>query len=388
MTPGARIAAAVDCLDRILAGAAAEKVLTGWARASRFAGSGDRAMVRDHVFEALRCRRSFAALGGAETGRGLMIGRLRAAGQDPAALFTGVGHAPAQLSATEAAFRPAALSPAVAADLPDWLWALFRRDLGAEAPAVAEALRARAPVFLRVNLARIGRAEARARLAAEGIFCAEHPEVATALVVEEGARRIEGSSAYREGLVELQDASSQAAVLRLELRDGMRVLDYCAGGGGKALAMGALARLDLVAHDADPRRMRDLPARAARAGLAVRQVTGEALAREAPMDLVLVDAPCSGSGTWRRTPDAKWRLGPEDLTRLTGLQAGILAQAAGFVGAGGVLAYATCSVLADENRAQARRFVEAHPRWRQVDEMQRLPGPEGDGFYLAQFWAD
>jgi 16S rRNA (cytosine967-C5)-methyltransferase len=285
----------------------------------------------------------------------------------------------------ELGWRPGPLAPAEAADLPDWLWEQFGQDLGAEAPGVAEALQARAPVFLRVNLARASRAEALARLASEGILCAASASVATALVVQEGARRIEASAAYRDGVVELQDASSQAAVLRLGLRDGMRVLDFCAGGGGKSLAMGALARLELVAHDVDQGRMRDLPLRAARAGLAVRRVTGAALTREAPADLVLVDAPCSGSGTWRRTPDAKWRLRPADLARLVALQAEILTQAARFVAPGGTLAYATCSVLAAENRQQATRFVASHPQWRLIDDWQALPGPEGDGFYLAQF---
>ena len=382
MIPAARIAAAIEILDRILAGTAAEPALSGWARGNRYAGSGDRAAIRDHVFDALRCRRSFAARGGAETGRGLMLGALRAAGADPAEIFTGARFAPAPLGPGDGPGRgPDQMTEAERVDCPGWLWPILQADLGAEAGAVMAAQQARAPVFLRCALSRGSREAAMAQLAEDGIETAPHPQVASALVVTAGARRLRQAAAYAAGLVELQDAAPQAAMAALPLSDGDRVLDYCAGGGGKILALGDRARIAAHAHDADAGRMSDLPARAARAGLDVTchapgQVTGE-------FDLVLCDVPCSGSGTWRRTPDAKWRLTGAELDRLMALQAAILDRAADLVAPGGTLAYATCSVLKRENAAQVAAFTERRPGWRETGARQWWPGPLGDGFYLA-----
>lgn len=383
MTPAARIAAAIAVLDAIGRGEPAEKALTGWARRSRFAGSGDRAALRDHVFDALRCRRSLAALGGAATGRGLMLGAARRDGTDPDTLFTGAGHAPPPLSAAERGAGYAPVDAAERLDIPDWLWPRFCDDLGAEAQAVAAALQARAPVHLRVNLRKADRAAALARLQAEGIACRPHPVADTALEVSDGGRRIRQGAAFADGVVELQDAASQAITATLPLRDGLRVLDYCAGGGGKALAMAARARLSLWAHDVAPARMRDLPARAARAGAQVSCADADAVARAAPFDLVLCDVPCSGSGAWRRAPEAKWRLTPARLAGLLDIQATILGAAAGLVAEGGVLAYATCSLFADENAGQIARFLATHPGWALREHRRWTPLGGTDGFYLA-----
>ena len=376
MTPGARAAAAIAVLDRVLAGEAAEKALTNWGRASRFAGSGDRAAVRDLVYDALRQRRSAAALGGSDTGRGLVLGLLRAAGQE--GLFSGEGHAPAPPVATEAGWVP---QGAEALDLPDWLLPEMERSLAERLPPVAAAMRARAPVFLRVNLARGDVAAALAALATEGIEARPHALADTALEVVAGARKVQASRAYLEGLVELQDASSQAVAAALPLADGMRVLDHCAGGGGKTLAMAARAKLRLWAHDAAPRRMADLPDRARRAGVKV--TLAERPEATAPYDLVLVDAPCSGSGSWRRDPEGKWRLTPERLAELQGVQAGILDRVAPMVARGGWLGYATCSLLEVENGDQTAGFLARHPGWRLESERRFTPLDGGDGFYLA-----
>lgn len=383
MTPGARVAAAIEVLDDWLAGAPAEKLLTTWARTHRFAGSGDRAAIRDHVFEAIRCRRSFAALGGAETGRGLMIGALRAAGRDPDVVFTGAGYAPAPLAAGEGAGAVLAELPeAVRLDCPDWLAPELRASLGADFAPVMAVLRHRAPVFLRVNKALAGVAEARAALAAEGIETRPQALAETALEVTEGARKVQGARAYRDGLVELQDAASQAVVDALGVGPGERVLDYCAGGGGKTLALAA-AGAEVAAHDADPGRMRDLPARAARAGVTARILTPEAVAGAAPFDLVFADAPCSGSGAWRRAPEGKWRLTRDRLDALLEVQARILDETARLVAPGGRLAYATCSLLDAENGAQIRAFLDRHKGWRCDLERRFTPLDGGDGFYVA-----
>lgn len=376
MTPGARLSAAIEVLDRVLAGESAEKALTNWGRASRFAGSGDRAAVRDIVYDVLRRRASSAALGGGLTGRGLVLGLCRATGQE--ALFSGEGHAPRPSAPEEAGRTP---SEEEGLDLPGWLVPELRESLGADFVAVAQALRSRAPVFLRANLLKTDAAGAIASLAEEGIIARPHPLAKTALEVSENARKIQNSQAYRSGWVELQDASSQAVVAALPLADGMKVLDHCAGGGGKTLAMAARARIKLLAHDANPRRMADLPERAKRAGVTVSLTERPEAA--APYDLVLVDAPCSGSGSWRRDPEGKWRLTPEALDRVLATQASILDRVAPMVRAGGWIAYATCSLLHRENRGQVEDFLARHPGWRLQRNHAFTPLQGGDGFYLA-----
>ena len=385
MTPAARVQAAIELLDEIQAGAPAERALTGWARRSRFAGSKDRAAVRDHVFQALRCLRSYACLGGAATGRGLMLGALRAEGRDPAEIFTGTGHAPAPLTLEEEAAGAPPLSAGERCDLPDWMLPLFHDALGDRAEAAALALRERAPVILRVNARMKNAAKTIETLSKEQILAERAAIAPTALRVLEGARRVARSEAYKSGLVEIQDGASQAAMDALQVPSGGRVLDYCAGGGGKVLALAARADAQWFAHDVDARRMSDLGARAARAGVHVTQLApGDAAAR-GPYDLVLCDAPCSGSGTWRRTPDAKWRLTPDRLRELCDIQAEILQTAAQLVAPGGQLAYATCSLFAAENEAQSEAFVAARPGWRETLRRRWPVGPEGDGFYLSIF---
>ena len=391
MTPGARAAAAIAVLDAVLSGEAAERALTRWARASRFAGSGDRAAVRDLVFDALRCRRSALAASGqaGETGRALVLGGAVLAGRDPAETFTGQGHAPAPLSAAEAAALAAApalgdLPDPVRLDIPDWLEAPLRESLGDDFATVLTLLRQRAPVFARVNLARATVADAIETLAADGVEAEPAPLCATALRLGRGATRLRTTRAYAEGLVELQDVASQAVVETLPLAGRTRILDYCAGGGGKTLAMAARHPVaTYVAHDADPRRMADLPARADRAGARVGLRDTAALRAEAPFDLVLLDVPCSGSGSWRRAPEAKWRLTPARLEALQATQAAILADGAALTAPDGVLAYMTCSLLDAENRAQVARFRAAHPEWRIMSETRLTPRDGGDGFYAA-----
>ncbi|MFY0310837.1 RsmB/NOP family class I SAM-dependent RNA methyltransferase [Leisingera sp. D0M16] len=382
MTPAARLQAAIEILDQILDGEPAEKALTSWGRRSRFAGSKDRAAVRDHVFDAVRCLRSHAALGGARSGRGLILGALREAGQDPDEVFTGQGHAPAPLSEAERQVLPPP-EGAEALDIPDWLWPEFSDSLGQNAETAAQALRSRAPVHLRVNAGRGTLQQAQDALAAEGIATQPHPAASTALEVTDGARKLRNAKAYLDGLVELQDAASQAVVEQLPLQDGMSVLDYCAGGGGKSLAMAARARIRLHAHDADPKRMKDLPERAARAGARVTLLSPANADQSGPFDLVLCDVPCSGSGSWRRAPEGKWRLTRGALNALRQTQSEILRRAAVLTAPGGTLAYATCSMLQGENSAQVQSFIQEYPEWSLAAEQSWQVQDGTDGFYVA-----
>jgi 16S rRNA (cytosine967-C5)-methyltransferase len=380
MTPGARVAAAIGVLDAMAGGLTAEQAISRWARGSRYAGSKDRAAVRDHVFDAVRHWRSDAARGGGETGRARMIGRLRAQGADLETLFNGDGYGPAPLTEDEATVHAVPDDLGTVLDMPDWLIPVLQDSLGDDAARTARALTDRAPATLRVNLARTGAEAAVAALADEGIVAQPNPRACTALTVIQGARRLRNGPAYQSGLVELQDASSQAAVAGLA--PGGRALDFCAGGGGKALALAAMG-WQVTAHDIAPDRMQDLPVRAARGGHDITLITNQDLADTDPFDLVFCDAPCSGSGTWRRTPEAKWALTPARLAELTELQTAVLDAALPLVAPGGTLVYATCSVFSAENDAQVARFLSAHPGW-DLTHAQHWPvDASGDGFFCA-----
>ena len=387
MTPAARVAAAADILDVILGGSPAEKALTGWARGSRYAGSKDRAAVRDHVFQALRCMRSYAALGGGEetTGRSLMLGAMRAEGADLAAIFSGEGHAPAPLSEEELAGGRAPEAGAEACDMPEWLWPQLSTSLGEGAAEEASLMRERADVFLRVNPLYATVAEAQAALAEEGIVSEAHPLSERALKVLEGARRVRLSHAFEDGLIELQDAASQAVVDWLPLDGAESVLDYCAGGGGKSLAIAARSAAKIVATDIAPERMKDLPERATRAGASVAVKSLEDIALEDCFDFVLCDAPCSGSGAWRRSPAGKWPLTEDSLAALCDTQVEVLKAASLHVAEGGQLAYVTCSLLRVENEDVVARFQALAPEWHCTGHARWLPSAGGDGFFGAIF---
>jgi 16S rRNA (cytosine967-C5)-methyltransferase len=393
MKPSARLSAAIELLDAILAGEPAERALTRWARASRFAGSKDRAAVRDVVFDCLRQRRSLGWLGGSDTGRALVLANQAQAGEPLEALFDGQGFGPAPLTAVERAALSRDLSEApalVRLDCPEALAGELRTSLGEQFALVMQAMQARAPVDLRVNTLKSTAAAATVVLARDAVLVEAHPLARNALRVVQNPRSVGTSRAYTQGMVELQDVASQFVAEQAGAKAGMCVLDYCAGGGGKTLALAAAmeGRGRLLAHDANVGRMSDLPERARRAGARVEILTPEERMRQRPVcDLVLVDAPCSGTGAWRRKPDTKWRLAPANIDRFTALQDAILREAAGHVRPGGLLVYATCSLLERENRQRAQAFLEAHPGWRQVAERILSPLDGGDGFYFVKFRA-
>ncbi|MCE9650236.1 MAG: RsmB/NOP family class I SAM-dependent RNA methyltransferase [Parvibaculum sp.] len=385
MTPGARLQAAIDILSTI--GATrhpADRVFDGWARGSRFAGSKDRAAVGELVFTVLRHKSELATALGSEEPRLLALGAVSmidAAGPAAAmALADGARHAPAPLEPGEAdALRHAALpgedAPAhVRLNYPEWLHAEFVRAFGPRLEKEMAALMQRAPTDLRVNALKGNRETALEKLTEEKAAVEPTPLAPFGLRLTARAN-IQGLAAFRDGLVELQDEGSQLACLLSAVQPGEQVADLCAGGGGKSLALAAMMgnRGQIHACDTDRRRLGKLMPRAQRAGarnIQTRFIKPDVLPGgpdtdladlEARMDCVLIDAPCSGTGAWRRNPDARWRLTPELLASYRATQMEVLARGSRAVRPGGRLVYITCSLLPSENEDQIDAFLKTHP---------------------------
>lgn len=389
MTPAARVQAAIEVLDAVIAaaqaqGAPADRVLSDWFRPRRFAGSGDRRAVRDLVYAAIRVCGEIPA-----SGRAAM---LLLAKDDPAlaALFDGSQHAPTPIAPGE---------PVAAAGLaPGWLVGMLAQS-GIKEDA-AKALLGRAPLDLRVNTLKASRDTIRL------------PEAATPIAAPNGLRlstpvNVESWDAFRSGEIEVQDGGSQVACLGVGAQPGETVIDLCAGAGGKTLALAAAMdnRGVLLACDTVRARLDKLAPRAGRAGAHMidtvllnpdREL--EALAEwQGRADAVLVDAPCSGTGTWRRNPEARWRLRPADITRYAEVQARLLDLGAQLVRPGGRLVFVTCSLLDAEGADGAAAFLARHPGWRsdplglpagqpRGNGIRLAPDHDGtDGFFIARF---
>lgn len=380
MTPAARISAAIEVLDDIgTRRRPAGDALKDWGLSHRFAGSADRAAIAGLVYDALRRKSSSAWLLGEATPRATILGMLRRErGLDVeviAALCSGARFAPPPLSGQEAqALASGTLvgAPAhVAGDYPDWLDPHFACVFGEERAEEGAALASRAPLDLRVNTLKTTREDAAGRLAHLAVEPTRWSPVGLRfrLGADAKAPPIHAEPAFLKGAIEIQDEGSQLAAHLAGAEPGAQVVDLCAGAGGKTLALAALMANhgQIYATDPDKRRLVPIHERIDRAGarnIQVRTPRGAAdvladLVGRA--DLVLVDAPCTGTGTWRRNPDAKWRVRPGALAERIKQQATALDQAATLAKAGGRIAYVTCSVLPEENGHQVRAFLARHP---------------------------
>ena len=381
MTPGARVAAQIDILEAILSGVPAEKAMTNWARGNRFAGSKDRAALRDLVFQALRCRRSAGALPVPQSARAWAIGALRANGADPNEFFTGIAHAPAALSADDVTPLP---SDRDRLDLQGWVIDLLTQQYGSEQTAeIGAVLRHRAPITLRVNLQKTTRAQLKAELAKAEIETTLNPASDTALTVLSNPRRAVLQPCFEQGWFELQDAASQAVADAIAING--RVLDYCAGGGGKSLALAARSGSKIFAHDISAARMAEIGPRAARGGHDIEVISSQDLANLTKFDTVVCDLPCSGSGAWRRSPEGKWSLTSEDLQAFVLLQRDIIAKAITYLAPNARLALITCSIFEAENQGQRRFISDTFPELTFCSTEQYLPSATQDGLYLVIF---
>lgn len=380
MNPGARLSAAIEILTVIeMQRRPAADALKDWGTAHRYAGSKDRAAIGSLVYDSLRVRSSAAHVMGSDSARAVLLGALRELRglglAAVAALCTGDAYAPAPLDAEERSrFETGSLDGApdhVRGDYPDWLADAFAAAFGDAAVAEGRALARRAPVDLRVNTLKVDRDKAIRSLAHLHPVPTGHAPSGLRIAVGEDGRApaLAAEPAYVKGFVEVQDEGSQIAALVSGAEPGMQVLDLCAGSGGKTLALAAMMenKGQIFATDLDGRRLMPIYDRLARAGVRnvqVRAPKGRQTALDdlqGRFDVVFVDAPCTGTGTWRRNPDAKWRLRPGALDERIKVQDEILATAVTCVKPGGRLIYVTCSVLREENEDRLRRLIEAHP---------------------------
>lgn len=380
MRDGGRISAAIEVLTEIEARhRPARLALKAWGEASRFAGAKDRAFVSGLVMDGLRKRRSMAWRMGGEGPRAVTLGVLRfgwgwpreriaeAAADEP--------HGPGVLTQVEQAAlrspRDLAGAPApVRGDYPDWLEPAMSRAFGEDRSEAGAALAERAPVDLRINTLKTD--PERALKALAPLHAEPAPALVTAARIAAPDPTMRGGAvetipAFSKGWFEVQDLGSQIAAAAAGEVKGAQVLDFCAGGGGKTLALAAAMAStgQIYAYDADARRLADTIRRAQRAGVRNLQVRSpvepdplRGLAGR--MDVVFVDAPCTGSGAWRRNPDTKWKLTPDALARRQGDQDTVLRDAAAFVRPGGRMIYVTCSVFREENEDRVDAFLQGH----------------------------
>ncbi|MEN3973720.1 RsmB/NOP family class I SAM-dependent RNA methyltransferase [Emcibacter sp. SYSU 3D8] len=391
MREGARIQAAIDLVAAVdnstrEGGAAADSILRDYFRQRRYAGSKDRRAVGDLLYAVLRRRGelNWRLPGEATPARMAVLLQVILDGADLDGLnarFEGDSHAPAPITAEEAA----ALHEAAGADIsaapvwashnfPAWMTASLERRFGGRLVEELAALEGRAPLDLRVNLLR-GTVDDALKLLPDA---SRSTRLTTSLRLET-AMDISRHISYLGGFIEIQDEGSQIASLLTGAARGMQVLDLCAGGGGKTLAIAALMGNSgqIYAYDTDRRRLDRLRPRAKRADARTIQYV-ESQAKLPPgMDRVVLDVPCSGTGTWRRNPELRWRLTPERLTELTRLQDTLLDRGAGLVKPGGQLVYMTCSLLPEEGEDRIAAFLERHPDFAPAAYSACWPATEG-----------
>ncbi len=403
MTPSARLQAAIEIFERLqTTNQPADRLLRDWARGNRFAGSKDRAAIAERIFMLLRHRNSFAWRMQSEDARAIVIASLLAEGksrEELEALFDGSRYAPAVLSEGErshvAALPPETAPLSVQGEFPAFLQFELERAFGENLLAETKALAARAPVDLRVNTLKANRADLLAQLQADGYAAEPTPFSPLGIRIPsgEGLSSLSRHALFETGAFEFQDEAAQIASLLAQGKPGERVLDLAAGAGGKSLALAAEMQNEgeITACDIDGKRLFALEPRAARAGVSI--IRSHVLRGEppqGPFDLVFVDAPCSGSGVWRRQPELKTRLTENRLAELASLQDRLLEQAASRVAPGGRLVYATCSILPRENEDRITAFRARHPRfqlanagdlWRASGGKMALPTP--DDFFRA-----
>ena len=406
MRPAARLRTIAELLPQALSDRQpADRIMQQWGRQNRYAGSKDRRDISDRLFAILRHYGGLTARLGSDDPLLVTMLATHLLGDvmldEIVAMADGSQYGPPPISAAdEKTLTHAAASPpadrANGLSIPPWLMADIAAQLGDETDAVMQAMLTRAPLDVRVNTLQADRQAAQDALQDDDIETMPLAKIDTALRVH-GTAQITMSAAYRAGMVEVQDAGAQAVAQICDARPFETVMDFCAGAGGKALALAAQMNNKgrLLVHDAIKSRMRHLPERVTRAGAEIIETVSPEHLRDfdTQCDLVVVDVPCSGAGRWRRAPETKWRLTAEALTDLHKLQADIVQTAAALVRPNGRLAYITCSLLASENDRQVDKFLEQNqefepiesdgPMGQQARHMLHPLNADTDGLFIA-----
>lgn len=377
MRPGARLKAGVEIIENIFERhRPAAEALSDWGKSHRFAGSGDRSAIGNLVYDVLRRKQSLAAQMGSDSPRALVLGAAsEALGLSIEAVIASADGSDYALQSLDEQERSRIATPLgddvvpwIAGDIPEWISPAFARVFGSRSAEEGAALSRRAPVDLRVNTLKATREKVLKALSHYSAQATPLSPVGVRIAPPVGATRgphVEAEAAHGKGWYEVQDEGSQLAALMSGAGPRQQVLDLCAGAGGKTLSFAADMQNtgQIYAYDADRQQLRPIFERLRRAGARNVQVmsAGDEATLEAlgpRFDLVVVDAPCTGSGTWRRRPDSKWRLKPQNLIERQSEQRAVLSLAGRLVKPGGRLVYITCSVLAEENTDQIDWFLE------------------------------
>jgi len=377
--------ASIDILDLYLSGFNFEAALKYWGNNNRFAGSSDRRHIRDIIFDIIRQKKSCAFVGGGLSGRHLVMGYLILKDLDPNSIFTGLKFAPKEITESE---RKSLIfsyeTPKIyELDYPAWLLPVIKKSLSENFDDYLYLMRSRALVQLRINKRKTCRKSVLNLLKNEKIEVAPNNLISSGINVLNGAHKISQSSVFLNGLIEFQDVGSQLVSQLVELEEGDQVLDLCAGSGGKTLAVAS--ETNKVAYysawDEDFYRMNDLDSRANRAGIKISKLLNKPV--QNIYDKVIIDAPCSGSGSWRRDPQGKWDLSLNNLNRYIETQKKLILDGLKLLKPKGQVIYITCSVLNIENEKLLEDLILAENTFYISKMLNLLPTSQNDGFFAA-----
>lgn len=375
----------IEILDTYLNEAKIDFVLRKWAIKHRFAGSSDRRKIKDIIFDIIRQKKSCEHVGGGFSGRNLLIGYLKLKGTELSSVFDNSKFGPEELTIKEQNINVdfSNLSNIYELDFPSWLIPILRRSLLNEFSNVVKTLRNRSHIQLRVNLKKISRLNVMKKLQKNNIECEINELCSTALNVLNGAQHILTSPCFENGFVELQDAGSQLVSELIEINYNDKVLDMCAGAGGKSLAISCGAEMDATyyAWDINFDRMKDIDARSKRAGVKIEKVIK--LSSKSVYNKIIIDAPCSGSGSWRRDPEGKWRLDEDILDNYVKTQKELILKGLKLLAPRGQILYITCSILDIENDKLIDDLISSVLSLKLVRSISLVPSSKSDGFYGA-----
>ena len=396
MTPGARVSAVIEILDEYLLGKSENKLLLNWFRRNRFAGVKDRLAIRDLFFTCLRyklsCHWPFEQAGFSITGRSIVLGMLKSSGKRFDQIFDGIQYSPKPLSKSEKVVidnfnDTISYAPTfVRLNFPEFLESSFEDSLGNGFWDNLTSFSTQANLFVRINLIKSNVDSAINSLKKDGIEAELIPNYKNSLKIIGNNRKLSRSEAYLTGKVEIQDISSQAVVNFINPKKNIKILDFCAGAGGKTLAMASLTlgASEYFVHDTDRSKLNNLRLRCKRAGVHFKPLNLKSINKKnSNFDLVVADVPCSGTGVWKRNPGSKWLITEDKLVSILADQKKILREASKFVRKGGTLAYITCSVLKSENQEQIAWFLSKDLTFSFFEENVLLPIDGGDGFYVS-----